>query len=252
MYQKLLTFLLLFCLAGTVSNAQIVNIEKSRLGQKEGWAGNIDLSLNFTKNVYQIWQLSNRTGLQYNNSRHVVLFLVDAAMIQSDNEQLVSRGFEHVRYNYLIGEQKKFALEAFEQVQYNKIQKIKLRVLTGAGARYSFIKSDTNNLFVGSTPMYEYEELIDNTTIERRVRLSNYFSFQLRLWKKVTINSITYYQPDVIDFSDYRFSNESSLSIGVTNRLSFKVIYNLLYDSRPPVDVPNTIYSISNGLGWKF
>lgn len=232
--------------------AQIINIEKSRQDQKEGWVGNIDFSLNFTKNTRQIWQLSNRTGLQYSKNKHVVLFLTDIGMIQSDDEQLVSRGFEHIRYNYLIGEKQKFALEAFEQVQYNKIQQIKLRALMGGGGRYSFIKSDTANLFIGSTPMYEYEELTDNITIDRAVRLSNYFAFDFRLWQKVTISSITYYQPDVMNFDDYRLSNETSLSIGVTNRLTFKVLYNLLYDSQPPVDVPNTVYSISNGLGWKF
>lgn len=251
MHQRTLPFLLLCCFALS-SEAQIINIEKSRKDQKEGWAGNIDFSLNFTKNTIQIWQLSNRTGLQYNKNRHVWLFLTDISMIQADEEQLLSRGFEHIRYNYLLGKKQKVAIEAFEQVQYNKIQLIKLRALAGAGGRYSFIKSDTSNLFIGCTPMYEYEELTDNITIERRVRLSNYFAFDFGLWQKVTISSITYYQPDIVDFADYRFSNESSLSIGVTNRLTFKVIYNLLYDSRPPVDVPNTIYSISNGLGWKF
>ncbi len=251
LHQKLLVFILLSGFAFT-STAQIVNIEKSRLDKKEGWIGNIDFNLNFTKNTRQIWQLNNRTGAQYNKGKHVLLFLADMGMIQSDNEQLLSRGFEHVRYNYLMGKKQKFALEAFEQVQYNKIQKIKLRVLVGGGARYSFIKSDTNNLFIGTTPMYEYEELIDNATIERRVRLSNYFSFGFRLWKKVTVSSITYYQPDVVNFSDYRLSNESSLSIGVTDRLSFKVLYNLLYDSKPPIEVPNIIYSLSNGIGWKF
>lgn len=181
-----------------------------------------------------------------------MLFLTDISFVQADNEELVSNGFEHIRYNYLLGQKKKFAIEAFEQVQYNKIQKIKLRMLAGAGGRYSFISSDTANLNLGITPMYEYEELTDDSTFSRTFRISNYLSFDFQVFKKALIRSITYYQPNAANFSDYRISNETSFSIQLTGSLNFKVTYNMLYDSKPPIEVPNLIYGLSNGLGWKF
>lgn len=241
--------LFLFCFACV--QAQIINVESKRLnGTKQGWAGNIDLNLNYIKNTKEIWQFGNRIGLEYLAGKNRYLILNDVSIISAAGSDLVNRGYLHLRHNYQWNLESPFTLESFEQIQYNSVQKITFRNLTGGGIRFKVLGNDSVNLNIGVAAMYEVEELTDKTR-EYNFRGSNYVSFNWQLSSRVGIKTIWYYQPKWNDFADFRISGESALTMSITTKLSFLTIFDLLYDSRPPSEIPNSILQLKNGLRLK-
>ncbi len=235
-----------------IAFSQLINIEQKRLNSnEEGWTGNVDFNAKFTQNVNSIWQLSNRVGIQYNMNKSTHLFINDISFVRSNQNDLVNFGFAHYRYTRKIMDNKIVSWESYAQIQYNSVQKIRLRTLTGSGLRFNVIQSDSVLLRGGWSFMYEYEE----TTIpefSNVLRNSNYLAFNIKVGKNWSFNTILYYQPNLFDFSDYRLSNETSLSHNLTEHISILFNLNVLYDSRPPKDVPVNIFSSGIMLRYKF
>ncbi len=234
------------------ASAQIINIEKKRLGSVEnGWHGNIDFHFKYTNNTRKIWEFGNRAAFQYHKDKNNYLFITDLKLIRKDHEDLINKGYGHFRYNHLFKDSGNVSLEGFAQVQYNGVQKIKFRSLNGAGLRMKVLGNDTINLNFGTAAMFEHEE---NTleSVTQDIRSSNYLSFNWKISAKLGFKTINYFQPLFRQPDDYRFSNESSLSLSLTQKLSLTVTYNVLYDAYPVEGVPNTITSIHNALRFKF
>lgn len=247
---KLVLFIHFLCLL-CFANGQIVNIENQRLTRKDtGLVGTIGLDVNIMKNTKEIWQIGNKTHLQLNKLNSTYLFLSEIEFAQIDNNSYLSKGFQHIRFNKYFS--KLLVGEAFTQLQYNHIQKLKLRWLGGSGIRMQLIKKDSLYANWGVSGMYEYEELTDNSTFSRLFRFSSYLSFNYQLNKLLNNQFIIYYQPVVQNFSDYRVSLDLQLSIQITKKLQFITTYNHLYDSNPPKNVSNHDFSIKNGIKYAF
>ena len=167
-----------------------------------------------------------------------------------NRDQLLNRGYQHIRYNYAYN--RRLIPEAFVQAQYNQIWKIDLRFLAGAGPRLRILQSDTAHLYFGALLMYEYEQISNGIEFNRDLRFSAYISGRYHFNPWVQLDHITYFQPRVDDFYDYRMSTETSLRFGITTKLGFKTTFSLSYDSRPPDDLQNTFYSWINGLSFQF
>jgi len=232
--------------------AQVVNIEKKREDlQKDGIQGNIELSLNYTKNDAALFQAKNKFQLQYFKGNSTFLLFNELSQIKTDNKNFLNDGFLHLRYNYSLPENF-VTLEMFTQYQYNSIKKLKHRYLTGAGPRIKIIDTTTVRIFFAPLLMYEYEMLTIDSSPHQKFRLSSYLSFSYKLNDQLNFIHISYFQPWIVDFSNFRVSSESTLIIKITEKLSLKIIYELIFDSHPPEDVSNLFYSISNGLNYKF
>lgn len=226
-------------------------MEDKRLDSEKPWSGQFDAGLNITKNTQQIIEFDNSFDIQYQKGKSKILLLNNINFISSNGEELLNRGYQHVRYQYTLKEDF-LAPEVFSQAQYNHVQKIQLRALLGGGPRFTFFNSDTFNLHVGPLVMYEYEEITDRETINRDWRLSNYISFSLKLSKLLRLTSTTYYQPALSDMLDFRVSHESLLNVSISENFSIKFIYQLLYDTQPPPGIPVNTYTFTNGLSYKF
>lgn len=236
----------------TPATAQIVNIENKRLGGEDGWGGSLDMFVNFTKNTKELWQIGSKGAVQFQSRKHTSLFLVDYSLNKADNADFLNKGYTHFRYNYDFGDKQFWSAEAFGQAQFNKIQKIDIRVLSGAGLRLNLVDKDSLSFQLGSVAMYEYERLTINEIVENKYRSSTYLSFDIQPTATFGFNTIVYYQPRFDDFSDYRISNESTMYLKIASFITFKLIYNLSFDSRPPDGVPDTIYSLKNALSFRF
>ncbi len=231
--------------------AQVINTESKRIDQdEEGWAGTIDLGFALIKNTREIIQFTNNTRVQYNRNKSRLLLLNELVLMKVDQSDLLNRGFQHVRYNYAF--YRYLIPEAFVQVQYNQLWKIDLRALLGVGSRFELIHSDSASIYLGAMVMYEYEEVDKASNFNRDFRFSVYLSGGLSLQNGIDINSITYFQPILDEWEDYRISTENSLRFGITTKLGFKTTLNLSYDSRPPEGLQNTFYSWTNGVSFKF
>ena len=244
---------ILFCLLMSHSYGQIVNIENKRLSDaKEGFSGSADLNLNFIMNTKQLLQIGDKLKIGYRKSRHFGFVITDHAFVKSSDDSFVNRGYEHIRYNYSLSDSGKVVYEAFQQGQFNKIQRIDLRLLLGTGFRFKILDKRNYQLNLGTSLMGEYEHLTDTTIYTMDVLNSTYFSFDGQFTPSFGMNTITYFQPKFIDFGNYRIANETSLRFKINRYLTFKVVYTLAHDSRDIEGVRKTNYTLYNTLSFKF
>lgn len=247
--RKILSFIALcFCF---ILNAQVINVESKRfLNDTNGWVGKVDFNFQLTQNTQQIVSLGNNVHIQYQHNRHRFLILNDLNFVKAGNTDFVNAGFQHFRYNYKIVD--RVTWEMFTQVQYNKILKLDLRFLSGTGPRFKLVKNKNVRLYFASLYMYEYEEITDESKASLNHRLSSYITFSISLGKNADLTSTTFYQPNFANFGDYRIANDSAFELIINKRLSFKTGFNLLYDTKQPAGIPELVYSLRNGLSFKF
>lgn len=238
---------MLFFATGLAS--QIVNIEERRLKNEEGWKGSIALNFSFTKNTNEVLDIENLSQISYRKARSLYMFINEIEVIRQNNADVLNNGFQHLRYNYRLSDL--LVMEAFGQHQFNQIQRIDRRVLLGAGPRFEIINNDSLRLNIGTHVMSEWEKTSKGGN-QHNYRSSNYVSINWQINEILNFSSTTYYQPKIDDFSDYRVSNNSVFTIGITQKLGMRVTYELLYDTEVPEGVPSTVYSFQTGLTYRF
>jgi len=248
---SILIFLLIFFTFN--SFAQVVNIEKKRMGKKEGFTGVAGAGLFLIDNGKNIFQFKNTIDLQYKKRAHTIIFLNDLSLMTVDDDNLINGGFQHLRYNYTVKDSSFFTIEAFAQHQYNSIKLLKKRFLLGAGPRIRLLNSPKTSCFIGALGMYEYELRSDSlNTVQELERLSSYFSFSWDIIDNLNFSSITYYQPAFQNPENYRISSESSFNLKINQSLSFKIALQATYDSQPPEDVQELFYFWENSITYEF
>lgn len=246
-----LVFLISLCFY-SVSNAQIINIEDKRLGhQEDGWNGNVDFNVRFTQNTSSVWQVNNRIGLQYKQDKNTYLAIGDMNLVRTNTKDIINYGYLHLRYSRLIQSNPDIQLEGYTQAQYNTVQKIRLRTIIGGGLKFKILGNDTINLNAGWTFFYEYE-VITTPEYSSLIRNSNFISLNWSINSAWDFKTILYYQPYVSDFSDFRVSNETSISHRFNKHFSIIGSLSFLYDSRPPIEVPLNVLNTSISLRYKF
>ena len=232
-------------------NAQVVNVESKRfLNDTNGWVGKTDFNFALTQNTQQMIAVGNNVHIQYQHNKHRFLILNDVNFVKAGSTDFVNAGFQHFRYNYKIID--RLTAEVFTQVQYNKILRLDLRYLSGIGPRFKLIKNENVRLYFATLYMYEYEEITGEKKATTTNRLSSYLTFSISFGKNADLTSTTFYQPNIADFNDYRIANDSSFELAINKHLGFKTGFNLLYDTKQPAGIPELVYSLRNGLSFKF
>ena len=235
---------------GTIAQV-IVNIEQKRIVTDTlGWAGSANLGFQLNKNTERQLALSSSAHLQYKSAKSLYLLLGNVSFVEAGDEQYVNAGFAHFRHNRKFG--KVVRSEAFAQYQYNTILQVDQRILLGAGPRLKLLSSEKFTLYQGTLYMYEHEEIITPQATHDNHRLSVYVSSSWQPTKSTSLSSTWYFQPLLSDWKDHRTSGRISLSVSMTEKLDFTTSFNYLRDSRPPAGVPKEVYSMSNGLSYKF
>lgn len=248
--KKLLGFIIIFLIYSSAS-AQVVNVESKRfLNDTNGFVGKIDFNFQITQNTQQVINFGNNVHLQYQKNRSRFLLINDINFVKAGNTNFVNAGFQHFRYNYKI--KNRLTWEAFIQSQYNPILRLDLRLLAGTGPRFKIVKNKTLRLYAASLYMFEREEISGETKQYNTHRLSSYVTFSLSIGENADFTSTTFYQPNVQNFQDYRIANDSSFELVISKRLNFRTGFNLLFDTRQPSGIPNLVYTLRNGLSFKF
>ncbi len=250
--KKILLLLILSTLFMQIKS-QVVNIEKKRKRNHNGLQGNFSLSLNFKDNGKKIYNGKNNIDIQYTKNASTFIFLNELKLMRVDTNNLINSGFQHLRYNYTIKDSSFLTLEAFVQNQYNSAKLLKRRVILGFGPRFRIVDKKNFLLYFAPLTMYEYEQLSDdNETVNELIKLDAYLSLWFKISKFISVGTISYYQPDYTDFNNYRISSETSLIFKLTSKLSFKFVYNMNYDSRPPEDIQKLFYGFTNKITYSF
>lgn len=262
-------------------NAQIVNIERSRLSTDSlGWQGHFDFSYFQRKNTNVLTQISNDIGAQYRKGKHILLGLNNVGYIALTNPgdfEDISF-FQHLRYTYIMDSSNIWAWEAFLQTQTDRILLIRSRVLAGTGPRLFLYKSKKFNAKTGLITMYEHEKERETGFEYTDIRLSYYLSFALNPADWLSFNFTGYYQPVMIEvqdntilsqdnatptnFEDFRISFVTGVSFRVKSWFSIKSSLNWNYDSNPvsilyQEDDPNkgplnVLYQTSHSFNFTF
>jgi len=256
------SILCLLMLWGSILHAQVVNTEKLRSERKsQGWYLDLDASLSITRNkAGRNLSLNTRARGEYLIQRHKFLLFASYSLGQFRNvddslalpSNWLNNRFVHGRYNYTFFSW--LTWEVFSQAQYDEVQEIRIRWLNGSGPRFKLIENDSASLYLGALYMYEYEETTDRDPvfINRDSRLSAYVSAAYGLNPYLSINHVSYVQPRLDQFDDFRISSETTLSVKLSKHLTFNTYFQLIYDSRPPLTVPEVMYTTRSGLAVSF
>ncbi|WP_299361122.1 DUF481 domain-containing protein [Winogradskyella sp.] len=217
------------------------------------WTGSVSLDVSLIRNTNDIFRIANKAHIQYDNDINFWLFVNDLNLQKIEDNSLVNRGTQHLRYNRKISEKTKW--EVFAQGQYDAISEIGFRGLVGTGPRFKLSKNDNYRFYLGTLMMYEYEKASNAIPdrIQEDIRGSAYLSFSLYPTETITIISTSYYQPRIDAFRDYRFSSNTSLLFRIFEDLAFKVNFNFFHDAFPVTSaVPETQFELTNGLLYTF
>ena len=164
-----------------------------------------------------------------------------------------NKGFLHFRYNRQLSQ--KVTWEIFSQAQFDEIQEIDVRLLNGMGPRFELAASDSTSLYFGVLYMYEYEETSDEPeiiTYNKDNRLSSYISLNHQFNEFVGFSNITYFQPNLSDFADYRISVKTLFTARFSKTTALNIKIDFVYDNRPPETVPEAMFDMSTGLSVVF
>ncbi len=247
-----LVVVIIFTLSANLCG-QVVNIEKKRKGNQDGFAGVIKFGFDIVENNKHIVKFKNVIDLQYKKASHVWIFINDIKLMQVDDNKLVNDGFQHLRYNYTFKDSSFLTFEAFTQNQYNTVKQIEKRFLAGAGLRYRIVNTDKMSVYLATLGMYEYEKRSNaDKEILETARLTSYVSMSWDILDNLSFKHISYYQPSFKNLNNYRFASESSFNIKITSMLFFKTAINLTLDSHPSEGVNRTFYVLENALQFKF
>jgi hypothetical protein len=252
----------LFIVFPILMTAQVVNTEKLRLTGKEKTFQTIaDFNFGLSRNkAGQTLRLGAQTRLEYEKGKNKWMLLGAYNLTQFLNvddpdavpKTFANNTFGHLRYNRKINQW--LTWEAFTQGQWDEIQEINLRYLIGTGPRFRIAKNEKSHFYIGTLYMLEYEETSPEGLKEtnRDQRLSTYLSAAWLVNDMISINHVTYFQPNLSDFSDFRISSETNLSVKINDYVALKTYFQFIYDSRPPITVPKSMYVLTNGLSVHF
>lgn len=237
------------------SKAQ-VNTERMRLSSEDdGFSGDLNINLNLQSGNVEVLNAGGGFRLQYDKNVYTLFLISNFQFAKKNSSKFINRGFNHIRYNYSLSE--KYKWELFTQYEFDEFTRLFRRNLIGSGIRI-LLNINKNFAFIfGSTVMFESERIDikkgsnENKNVEN-FRWSNYFIYQWRAKNNTFIVNSLYVQPVIDAFDDIRILNEIELQSPITEKLSVSIIFNLRYDSFPPVGVKKTDLQIRNSFSFNF
>ena len=233
-------------------HGQVVDIERQRINAEEaGLSGALNLSGSYLDNDKVIYTYTLLTNLQYRRGKNLYFLIGDYKVSRSSNTDFQDAAFLHFRYNRPV--YKGVTIEAFTQIQDDKISLLKYRFLTGVGARFKLIEEQSVLINFGGIPMYEFEELLDDaSTIHKDLRISQYLNIVLNISEAADFYTTTYYQPVYDQWSDFRLHNEARIVILLSERMNLNITNTYSWDANPPSGAPKKRISLNVGLGLDF
>jgi hypothetical protein len=151
----------------------------------------------------------------------------------------------------------KLAYELFAQYEKNEFTRLSFRALAGTGLRMKLYQVGENYLYTGVGAIYLSEKLeskigtTDAGTVDI-IRGNFYLSGAAAITKNIALSSSSYFQPDVKEFSDYRFHQNLGVKFKVEPAVSLSLFLHLAHDHKPPQLVSTTDSSFGTKLIYKF
>lgn len=227
-----------------------VNTEKYRSpGADGGFSAAVELEGSFKSGNSEEELLTLGSLLDYITGNSRILFILNGEYNLSGNTKISNEALFHTRYIHNAG--KGYYPEIFAQVNFDRVRKVEIRELAGANLRKEVYADSLTSWFAAAGVMQEYEKLLpDSTGIERSETLArgNFYITGSYSVDNIRLSLVTYYQPFLKNFDDYRILIESSVMFGFNSYLAFTFNLNYRYDNIPPPEVKTSDVSLNAGI----
>jgi hypothetical protein len=262
--------LLLFVAAASAS-AQ-VNVEKlPRDGAESGVSANVDALFSVSEGnsdlldfgLSGLVQRLTRFPGEGNDAsrppfRDRLLFVASRNFSSVEDRSVVDRGFAHLRWTRMRNG--RWGTDVFAQYQFDDFRRLSDRVIAGAGLRLDLLRRGSDQMWLGTAPMFELErvgqdarEAMDGGSSESRyLRWTSYLGYRHRGGNRVVLQNTIYCQPRFDDFSDFRVLEGLDVDVSLGERLSFGIGLEVQYDSDPPQGVENADVRLRNAVRVRF
>lgn len=223
-------------------------------------------SLKIKKEIDKVWTIESSLGSQFasGNSEISSLNLTLSISHKKDKLEIESGG----ELDYKLANKEKAANNGrtffkidydlnqyispfyFGESSYDEMQKLDLRLNSGLGAKYTFLKNKDLDLSLSEAVLYEYEQFSSGLNEERNIRSSLRLKFKKRVLKEAKYLFVIFHQPSFSDFrNDYRIYVKTSLSVPLHNNLVFiKIGLINKYDHLPVAEVKRNDLSLITSL----
>ena len=162
----------------------------------------------------------------------------------------VAKWFAHLRHNFQLGPDVWW--EEYAQLESDRFRRVTLRELVGSGPRFRLFQHPIFELFVGSSYLIEHTELDSSDrspegqgTFER---WSNYVALTFKPQDRILLSSVTYLQPRIDRFSDYKVLSVSGADFKITSLLHSRIDVTTHYKSKIPSDVRHADLELKSAL----
>ena len=248
---------LVMMLVGSSAHAIVNVMSKSDQKADVGLTGTISGSLSYQSGNIELLRIEGGTNLVYRHHEHTYILKGAYAFFgeyMNAPNSIINKGFGHLRYRYRLEDW--LQIESFGQGQFDKILRIKLRLLWGAGLRFEY-NMENLGLEAGTTYMLEREveedDYWDNVSFGSLVnRWSNYLMVTWDVAENVTVGTMNFFQPRFDRFCDYRIYHDLYLELSANQQLSMRLSYEVQYDSSPWPSVDPIDRGVKTTLGVNF
>lgn len=237
-------------ISSSTGYCQVINVERERKTDNKTFSGKLNLSLKLEESQSTLWNTSNDLLLNLNLHKNQFIFFANWDLIKSAKESVQNKGFEHIRYNYLINNF--FALDMFEQYQFNDVRKIKYRALAGLGIRMTIINKDSVSWAIGISMMYENRAFTYSSPVDKLWRINSYSNFKWKITKVISFNNIFYAQPKINNMNNINLSGEGNLTFKVSKHINIFISTTVAFESSPPIGVSSLYTTTKNGISCTF
>jgi hypothetical protein len=162
----------------------------------------------------------------------------------------VAKWFAHLRHNFQLSAGTWW--EEYSQIESDRFRRVQLRELFGVGPRFALVHGEPFELFFGSSYMVEHTELDSQDQDPRGQgtfeRWSNYVAVTLKPDARILLSSVTYIQPRIDRFSDYKVLSVSGLAFTISKHLQSHIDATARYESFTPSDVRPSDLELKSSL----
>ena len=216
---------------------------------KEGFSGNFDLGLNFTKNTESTFQFNNMFLVKYKIGKSNFSLGNNISFISKTGEDdLLNKGTQDFKYAL---DAKKLDANITLQHMYDISRSVKNRYTSGLGVSYNFTDEDNRKIGVGLAVIRENEIPLEGENILQN-RMSSNFDLMIKLNKNVTVSTTNHYQPNIEKAGDFRWKTNITFRVNLSPYFLLSINSTFNYDSVPAEGIPETDYQLINSISYTF
>ena len=216
---------------------------------RDGFRGNFDLGLNFTKNTESTFQFSNMFLVKYKIGKSKFSLGNNISFISKTGQNdLLNKGTQDFKYALYA---KKLDANITMQHMYDISRSVKNRYTSGLGVSYNFTNEYNRKIGVGLAAIRENEIPLEGENILQK-RMSSNFDLMIKLSKNVTVSTTNHYQPNIEKAGDFRWKTNITFRVNLSPYFLLSINTTFNYDSVPAEGIPETDYQLINSISYTF